>query len=367
MKIVHFADLHLDSPFAWAGAAGEAARRRRQALRETLLSILTLARQVDADALFCGGDLYEHDRVTPDTAEFLRTSLADLAPIPVFLAPGNHDWYGPKSLYALVEWSSNVHVFAERRLERFELEDGISLWGAAHQAPANTDNFLDGFQVEGSEIHIALFHGAERSWFTAQGSGKEPHAPFDSDQIEQAGLHHVFLGHYHRPKDAPRHTYPGNPDPLEFGEDGERGAVIATIDGDGHIGRERHRVAVTDVHDFELDVTGCVTQQQVRERLTDLVNGSEGLARLTLRGELEPSVELREDDLRDEMKQFDAIQIRIGQVRSAYDIDAIRQEHTVRGRFVKDVLAVGLLADEERRVLISGLRALDGRPDLEVL
>lgn len=367
MKIVHFSDLHLDSPFAWAGAAGEAARRRRQALRQVLLRILELTREVGADALFCGGDLYEHDRVTPDTAEFLRTSFADLGPIPVFLAPGNHDWYGPKSVYELVEWSSNVHIFREPSLQRLHLGDGIALWGAAHLAPANTNNFLDGFQVEGDGVHIALFHGAERSWFTAQGGGKEPHAPFDADQIERAGLHHCFLGHYHRPKDAARHTYPGNPDPLEFGEDGERGAVIATIGSDGQIHRERRPVALTDVQDIVLDVSGYTTQQQIRGRLADLVSGSEGLARLTVRGELEPSVELREDDLRDEMSGFDAIQIRIGEVRSAYDIDAIRQEHTVRGQFVSDVLAADLPPDEERRVLMSGLRALDGRADLEVL
>jgi exonuclease SbcD len=367
MKIVHFSDLHLDSPFAWAGATGEVARRRRQALRQVLLRILDLTREVGADALLCGGDLYEHDRVTPDTAEFLRTSFADLSPIPVFLAPGNHDWYGPKSVYELVDWSSNVHIFRESSLQRVHLGGDISLWGAAHLAPANTDNFLDGFHVDGGGIHIALFHGAERSWFTAQGGGKEPHAPFDADQIEQAGLHHCFLGHYHRPKDASRHTYPGNPDPLEFGEDGERGVVIATIGPEGLVDHERRRVALTDVHDIVLDITGCTTQQQIRGRLADLVSGLGGLARLTVRGELEPTVELREGDLRDEMGGFDAMQIRIGEVRSAYDIDAIRHEHTVRGQFVSEVLAADLPPGASRRVLVSGLRALDGRADLEVL
>ena len=67
MKIVHFSDLHLDSPFAWAGATGEAARQRRQALRDTLVRIVDLTREVNADTLFCGGDLYEHDYFSPDT------------------------------------------------------------------------------------------------------------------------------------------------------------------------------------------------------------------------------------------------------------------------------------------------------------
>ena len=42
-------------------------------------SITVLARELNAEALFCGGDLYEHDRATPDTAGFLRATFADLA------------------------------------------------------------------------------------------------------------------------------------------------------------------------------------------------------------------------------------------------------------------------------------------------
>ena len=368
MKIIHFSDLHLDSAFAWAGASGDAARRRRQALRDTLLRIAELTREVGADALFCGGDLYEHERCTPDTAEFLRTTFADLHPLRVFLAPGNHDWYGPHSLYALAEWSPNVHVFREASLQPVKLGEGLTLWGAAHCAPANTDGFLDsGFRVEGAGVHIALFHGAERSWFSEQGEGKQPHAPFDANQIAEAGLHHLFLGHYHRPKDAERHTYPGNPDPLAFSEDGERGAVVATIGIDGNITRQRHVVAQTTVQDLDLDLSGCTTQQQVRDRLTECTDGLRGFARLTVRGDLEPSVDLGEEDLRDVMTGFEAVQIHFAEMRAAYDIDLLRQEPTVRGQFVNDVLEVGLPPDEQRRLLTTGLRALAGRSDLEVL
>ena len=86
------------------------------------------------------------------------------------------------------------------------LTAGITLWGGAHCAPANTDNFLNGFRAEGSGVHLALFHGAENSWFNEQGEGKQPYAPFDAIQIPEAGLAHAFLGHYHRPRDAERHT-----------------------------------------------------------------------------------------------------------------------------------------------------------------
>ena len=367
-RIVHFADLHLDASFAWAGAASAVARQRRQSLRDVLVRIAAIVREVEADALFCGGDLYEHDRVTRDTAEFLRATFRSLDPVPVYVAPGNHDWYGPESVYARNDWSPNVHIFRGPRLAPVPLRPGLTLWGGAHLAPANTDDFLEGFRVEGPGAHIALFHGAERSWFAEQGPGKEPHAAFDAGAIEATGLSHAFLGHYHRPRDAERHTYPGNPDPLAFGEDGLRGVVIARVAEDGSLTRERRVVAQTEVHDLVLDVGGCGSSQEIRDRLRVLAGERSGIVRLTVEGELEPEVDLREDDLRHVLAgTFDAVQVRLGNLRSGYDLGAIRGEHTVRGAFVSDVLDSDLPEDEKRRVLIAGLRALDGRDDLDVL
>ena len=368
MKIVHFADLHLEAGFAWAGAGGAVARQRRQSLRDSLVAITALARDVDAGALFCGGDLYEHDLVTPDTARFLQAEFARLDPCRVYLAPGNHDWYGPDSLYALVDWSPNVHVFGEPRLAPVSLADGLTLWGAAHRGPANTDNFFDGFRADGPGVHVALCHAAERTGRAAQGGDEQPHAPFDAGDIERAGLAHAFLGHYHRPRDAARHTYPSNPDPLAFGEDGERGAVVATIAADGKVTRERRVVARTTAHDLRLDVTGCDSRQDLRDRLARAAGGRQGVARLTVEGELHPDVDLREADLRQALlESFDAVQVRFGALHAGYDLEEIGREPTVRGQFVRDVRAAGLPQDEARRVLAAGLRALAGRTDLETL
>lgn len=366
MKVVLFSDLHLDSAFAWMSGAPGAAKRRRQALRETLLKIIEAAVAVKADALLCGGDLYEHDRFTPDTAAFLKSAFERLNPVPVFIAPGNHDWYGPQSLYRRVEWSPNVRIFDDSRLQPVELEDGLTLWGAAHLAPANTPGFLDGFKVDRGGVHLALFHGSERGWFTEQGEGKAQHAPFDAEQVAAAGIHHAFLGHYHRPRDYDRLTYPGNPDPLSFGEDGLRGAVVASIREDGIIQRERVRVAVTEVHDITVDVTGCGSQQDVRSRVQEAVEVLRGVARVTLLGELDPAIDLRPLDILSLPTKLESWTVEKGNLYVGYDLEAIENEATVRGEFVRQVTAAGMPEEEKRKVLVTGLRALDGRDDLEV-
>lgn len=316
--------------------------------------------------MLCGGDLYEQERFAADTGAFLRSAFERIQPIRVFLAPGNHDWYGPQSLYHTVDWSPNVHVFREDHLEPVELEDGLTLWGAAHRAPANTSGFLESFSVGRAGVHLALFHGSERGWFTDEEAGKTPHAPFEGVQIEHAGLSHALLGHYHHPRDDALFTYPGNPNPLSYGEDGVRGAVVVTVGDGGTIECVREKVAVTEAHDLNVDVGGAMSEQDVRKRVADAIAGLRGIARLTLSGDVATEVDLRPRELEQNLGQLDALQVVIGAVHAGYDFQAIRSQPTVRGEFVRYVQDSPLADDLKRRVLVTGLRALDGRSDLEV-
>jgi DNA repair exonuclease SbcCD nuclease subunit len=365
MKLVAFADLHLDTPFTWATNA--IARQRRQGLRDTMMRVIELAASEQADALICSGDLYEQERFSRDTGEFLRAAFERLHPMPVFIAPGNHDWLGPPSLYSQVTWSPNVQIFRDDRLSPLTLAEGFTVWGAAHRAPRNTDGFLDGFRVDRGSVNVAAFHGSERSGLPVQGEGKIPHAPFDAQQIEAAGLDFALVGHYHTPRSSSHYVYPGNPDPLSFGEEGERGAVIAEFAADGTVTRHTLRVASATVFDLAIDVTGCTSSFAVRERVAAALTGRTGIARVTISGELGLEVEIEHADIEGSAPWMDAVVARFGTLHLAFDIDAIAGQPTVEGRFVADVLASGLEADQRRRVLVTGLRAPQGRSDLEVL
>lgn len=279
MKLLLFADLHLDSRFDGAGPT------RRQALRDTLGRIVDLAHDKDVDAVLCGGDLYEHDRRSPSTASFLQSTFD--CSLPVYLAPGNDDWYGAESVYQQVDWTPNVHVFSSGNLTPVDLADGVTLWGAAHVGPGPARDFLDGFAVNRSGVNLALCHGS---------------APED---VAITGLDHAFLGHVHTPEHAVRYTIPGNPDPLTQGETGDRGAVLCTVHEDGTVSREVFDVSAS--------------------RSLGLVAESTSAFPLL-------------------------------------DFDSVAAERTVRGQFVRDVLADPSLDTALRgRVLATGLRALEER------
>jgi hypothetical protein len=130
------------------------------------------------------------------------------------------------------------------------------------------------------------------------------------------------------------------------------------------------------MHDVTVDLTGAVHAEAVQERVDAAVaglpavppaSGRAALARITLRGEVEPSVQVDPGRLH-RPPSLDAWVVRVGDLRDAYDLGALAQEQTVRGQFVRDVQADPGLPDElRRRILFTGLRALDGRDDLAVV
>ena len=97
-----------------------------------------------------------------------------------------------------------------------------------------------------------------------------------------------------------------------------------------------------------------------------MAGGSPG-TRAALIGALEPSVDLRLSSLQSAADRLQGVSFRLGKLAHAYDLAKLKEDRTVRGQFVQDLLAAGLPHDEARAVLATGLRALDGRADLGAL
>lgn len=135
-KILHLADLHLDAPFRDLSGSRGTAKARREGLRSTLKYALEMARARQVDAVTIGGDLYEAENISADTAQFLRQQFAAMAPLPIIIAPGNHDPYTHNSPYAYVSWSPNVEIFRAPTLTPLTLAGDLQLWGAAHDSPS---------------------------------------------------------------------------------------------------------------------------------------------------------------------------------------------------------------------------------------
>jgi DNA repair protein SbcD/Mre11 len=200
------------------GAQAVVGRRRRGQLQESFERALHLARERGVDALCIAGDLYEAGRAGPDRAAYLRRTFSELAPMRVLLAPGNHDPLTASSVYAqMLPLPDNVHVFPSRSFTPVQLAGGITLWGFAHQHPADREAAMSGFRCDRPGVHLMLFHGSDRDRMPP---GKDSVAPFSGSQIEAAGAAHAMVGHFHDMLASARHVTfawsPARPKPRRF-------------------------------------------------------------------------------------------------------------------------------------------------------
>ena len=158
LKILHAADLHLDSPFEGLPAGKAAVRRGEQ--RELLRRLAALAESEQADLVLLSGDLLDSGKPYYETGEELIRSLGRIA-APVFISPGNHDYYGAQSPYARLKLPENVHIFKTGRIEPVELKElGVRVYGAAF-TENRSGPLLRGFQAPREEgtVNLLCLHG----------------------------------------------------------------------------------------------------------------------------------------------------------------------------------------------------------------
>ncbi len=350
MRVLHCADIHLDTSFTGLGA--DVADKRRAALRQTFSNLVRLAGELKVDALTCGGDLFEDQRTRQDTSSFIAEQLAQL-PCPVLLAPGNHDYFHDASPYATQGWPENVHVFREGEFTPFELE-GLRIFGIAHTKPKGTGNLLAGFRVPEGTPAIALFHGSERGQLNFQGEGKEDHAPFDEAELAQAGFRFGLLGHFHTPRVTERLVYPGNPEPLTFGELGERGAAEVDLEPEVPVVKI-HKLSTYSLSEVQVEVTGCTNSEALVSRCQAVLPGGENSgARLHLVGELDLGLQISRSGLADRLREGGRCVEVVFATRPALDPDTLRRSPDIRGEFYRNLMD---RPDRDSELVQAALRA----------
>ncbi len=83
-------------------------------------------------------------------------------------------------------------------------------------------------------------------------------------------------------------------------------------------------------------------------------------------GEVPAELDFNIRDLAEIQHSLEGLLIRMGGIRPRFDVEAIAKETTVRGQFVRNLLATAMDDEKRQRVLMTGLRALEGKRELEV-
>ena len=354
LKILHASDFHLDSPFRHLSA--EQAMTRRRELRELPVTLVDLARAEQVDLVLLPGDLFDGRRVYPETIEALMTALGSL-PVPVVIAPGNHDPAEGHSPYLAAQWPDNVHIFTSPEISAFAFPDlNCVVHGCAFVTPHRTDEPLLGFSApEDGKLHLLCVHGEV-------GLGGE-YGPIPTTALSGSGAAYAALGHIHAGSGLQwagdtAWAYCGCPEGRGFDECGPKGALCVTI-GDSGVSaefkmlcRRQYRVEKVELSRFHEALPALPGRDLVRIILTGESGRAPDLAGLT---ELARS-------------QFFYAEVQ-DQTTLPRDLWARAEEDNLTGLFLREMRRRLNAADEEERpgILLAarfGLAALEGGEDV---
>ena len=360
LRFLHAADFHLDSPFAALG--GERAALRRQEQRRQLRELAALAE--GTDLVLLAGDLLDSGRAYGETREALEEFFSSLR-IPVFIAPGNHDYYTPQCPYARMRLPENVHVFTHGEPEAAPLPElGCTVWGAAFRSD-RSGPLLRGFRApKDGNMHLMALHGEVTE-------GQSKYSPVTREDLETSGLNYLALGHQHACSGLQRAgktwwAYPGCTLGRGFDETGEKGVLLGTLEGEECI-LEFRPLSGRRYRDLEVDLTGAESPEQAALAVLP-PDWREDILRLTLRGEWETKPRL--EDLAQALEDRCWSLTLRDETRLTRDIWKMADEDTLRGAFLrilrKQYEAAG---EEEKRERITraarfGLAAMEYREDM---
>jgi DNA repair protein SbcD/Mre11 len=256
LRLLHAADLHLDSPLKGLRADASSVPPTFQAFSR----LVEVALSEKVDAVLLAGDLYDKKDESIAARLHLRAQLQRLSDAKIFsfLVHGNHDYLDTFEFRQLPE---RAFLFGSA-FEEFRVQTSrgpLRVQGISHSHPETSENLSRRFKRHSHEPTVGLLHANVSST-----SGHAPYAPCSLDDLASAELDYWALGHVHTREvvtlsNGSIAAYPGNLQGRHINETGPRGALLVELELSGRAPAQI-RFVECDVlrwHRCDVDVSQC--------------------------------------------------------------------------------------------------------------
>lgn len=289
IKILHTADVHLDSPLRSLALRNAGLRETvAAASRAAFSQMIDRALSEEVAAILISGDLFDGRERTARTGAFLLAELDRLAEagIQVYYIKGNHDAENP--ITGTLDLPQHVHVF-DARGGKHQLAEDVWIHGVSFAESHAPESLLPRFKAPvAGAVNIAMLHSS-----LAGAAGHDVYAPCSVSDLAAMGFDYWALGHIHKRQihaEAPWVVMPGIPQGRDIGEAGPKSATLLTIE-QGQIALSEVPTSVVEFVETELDVTGAANDEALRATLKAHLSvlsvalvAPTGVVRLTLKG-----------------------------------------------------------------------------------
>ncbi len=346
MRFIHCADIHLDAPLRSVFSAGDAKAYRQEVLNN-FARLVRFADENGFDGLLISGDLFDSNCTSAKTVRYVLDLFRKYPDLGIYYLAGNHDENGFSGIDDLPE---NLHLFGKSW--KYYKIDNIRIAGGSEP---NQDNL----KLPTDTVNIVLLHGQ------VDGNGKGEYA-VSLRKLRDKNIDYLAMGHIHERKEFQIDArgvacYSGCLMGRGFDECGQKGYIEIEVNG-SKIG---HRFVPFAPHTFferRVDIGNCHgtfdTENLVADETKDIDKND--FCRLILTGSVsiddKPDISALESALHDRfalLRIKDETTLAINPADYANDI-------SLKGEFVRQVLASELDEKTKERVILCGIRALRG-------
>ncbi len=340
VRIIHCADIHMGMDFSGARIKS---RARKAEVKKTFLDIIDRCQHNDADLLLIAGDLFDGANVGAEDMDDIIEAINGLTHTRVFIAPGNHDYINPSSMYIQKKWPDNTHIFTGG-FEIVEIPElGVRVGGAGFTSQYVRVGMLTGNTMPADElINIGVLHGE----LVGRGAGSD-YNPITDRDIELSGMDYLALGHIHKQssislKGGTYYSYCGCPEGHGFDETGIKGIYEGTI-ARGSCQLEYVRMCKRTYETIRADISGLEGTSAITGRIISLMEQqcSEGyednMYKLVLAGEIKADCYFNINDIKARLDNVYYVKLR-DDTTVHVDMADIAKDASLKGVFAAGML-----------------------------
>ena len=349
IKIVHTGDVHFDSPFH--DVTHNQSKINKEELKEVFFRIVGFCKENHVDILLIAGDLFDNLTLSKETAYFIEKSLKNIINVKVFISPGNHDPYGGKSFYNIINWPSNVHIFKDQ-IEKVYLEDlDINVGGYGFGKQHIKKSVLEDFTIDDEKINIMVVHGDVTNNIISS-----DYNPITLDQIKNSKLNYLALGHKHKYEGVEKvgdtlYAYCGCPQGRGFDELGDKGIIYGEINK--QVSEFKFiKMNKRNYETIQIDISNLFGYEEISEQILSSIEDKDkknNFIKIILKGEISSEFILDEKVLQNRISEFFYYVKIVDKTTSKYDIDKLSKGYSVKAIFIKKMIKKLENEDDEQQ------------------
>ena len=357
MKIIHCADLHLDSKME-SNLDKEQASLRRIELVETYERMVKYAKDNGVRAILIAGDLFDKSHIRKDVKRRVVEQILDAPEIDFYYLKGNHDRCDFME-EGIDDIPSNFHMFNADGWTSYECDD-VVITGMELNS-SNVSTMAQRLVLDSANTNIVMLHGQQSDY-----DGKDGAEIINTTSLKGKFIDYLALGHVHKCifeplDDRGVYCYPGCLEGRGFDETGDKGFILMDIEN-GEITSEFIPFALRRLHEINVEVTAEMDMQAVaakaRELLLDV--DDQDLVKFVLTGERELDDEL---DIIRFVRIFENKYFFVkcyDRTKTLVDYESYKYDKSLKGEFVRLVQSQDMDEDEKAKIIEIGIRAIMG-------